>query len=205
MNRFDVLIIGGGVSGVSCALILGSAYKKSFASDKTIGIIMHQKASSLQNGVYNNVYGITPGKLGSELLEESILHLQNTYPHVNQIAGEKVMEINTFEKHFEIVTNKNTYSSKIVVIGIGASQPFSIEGLEKFVIPHKKALPSKNRIQLENNDFLVCKGMYVIGTLAGTRSQLSIAAGTGASVAGDILTLWNNGEHAQVHDALGKN
>jgi hypothetical protein len=38
----------------------------------------------------------------------------------------------------------------------------------------------------------VAEGIYVAGTLAGWRSQLSIAAGSGA-VATDILTLWNNG------------
>jgi len=31
---FDVLIIGGGVSGVSCALILGSAHKKHLSKIK---------------------------------------------------------------------------------------------------------------------------------------------------------------------------
>lgn len=31
---FDVLIIGGGVSGISCALVLGSAKNKPFATDK---------------------------------------------------------------------------------------------------------------------------------------------------------------------------
>ena len=45
---YDVLIIGGGVSGMSCALILGSAQNKTFVTDKKIGIIAHQKASSLQ-------------------------------------------------------------------------------------------------------------------------------------------------------------
>ena len=34
---YDVLIIGGGVSGMSCGLILGSAQPKPFASDKKIG------------------------------------------------------------------------------------------------------------------------------------------------------------------------
>ena len=48
---FDVIIIGGGVSGVSCALVLGSAHKKSFAQDKKIGIITHQKTSSLQEAL----------------------------------------------------------------------------------------------------------------------------------------------------------
>ncbi|MFM2011063.1 MAG: hypothetical protein RLZZ479_1454, partial [Bacteroidota bacterium] len=37
-NQFDVLIIGGGVSGISCALVLGSAKNKPFASEKKIGI-----------------------------------------------------------------------------------------------------------------------------------------------------------------------
>jgi len=31
---FDVLIIGGGVAGMSCALVLGSAHKKPFVSNK---------------------------------------------------------------------------------------------------------------------------------------------------------------------------
>ena len=72
---FDVLIIGGGVSGMSCALVLGSAHKKPFVTDKKIGIITHQKASSLQDALFNNAYGIPAGKLGSELLTESIEHL----------------------------------------------------------------------------------------------------------------------------------
>ena len=72
---FDVLIIGGGVSSVSCALVLGSAKKKPFAADKKIGIIAHQKASSLQNAIFNNAYGIPTGKLGSEFLTESTQHL----------------------------------------------------------------------------------------------------------------------------------
>jgi hypothetical protein len=73
-----------------------------------------------------------------------------------------------------------------------------------FVIPHKKALPSKQRIQLINEDHLVKEGMYVAGTLAGWRSQLSIAAGSGAAVATDILTLWNDNVPAQCHDSIKK-
>lgn len=201
---FDVLIIGGGVSGVSCGLILGSAKAKTFAADKKIGIISHQKASSLQNAVFNNAYGISPGKLGSELLKESLSHLQEMYPHVLQISGEKVLKIEGEFNNFIVITNKNNYQAKIISIGIGASNPFLIDGLEEFVKPHKKAAPEKNRIQLINDDYLVKKGVYVMGTLAGQRSQLCIAAGSGASVATDILTLWNEGKPVQVHDALGK-
>ncbi len=199
---FDVLIIGGGVSGVSAALIFGSAKEKSFMTDKKIGIITHQKSSSLQKAIFNNAYGITPGKLGSELLDESVAHLFSNYPHIIQIEDEKVLNITGESGNFTIKTNKNTYLSKIIMIGIGAGNPFTIEGLENYIIPHKKAAPEKNRIQLANNDHFVTEGIYVIGTLAGHRSQLVIAAGSGASAATDVLTLWNDNKPVQVHDAV---
>lgn len=201
---FDVLIIGGGVSGVSCALILGSARNKTFVQDKKIGIVAHQKASSLQDALFNNAYGISSGKLGSEILEESIQHLQKTYPHINIIGEEKALKIEGSAGNFTITTNKNSYQTKMVVIGIGAGNPFTIEGLEEFVMPHQKIIPEKNRIQLKNNDHKVTEGIYVTGTLAGWRSQLAIAAGSGAAVATDILTLWNNGIHVQAHDSIKK-
>ena len=201
---FDVLIIGGGVSGVSCSLILGSARSKPFASDKKIGVITHQKASSLQDALFHNAYGIPSGKLGSELLIESLSHLKEVYPHIEQIPNEKVLKIEGENGNFSVTTNKNTYYTKLVVIGIGAGNPFTIEGLEAYVIPHQKANPEKNRIQLKNHDHLVKEGVYVCGTLAGWRSQLAIASGSGAAVGTDILTLWNDGVHVQVHDSIRK-
>ena len=199
---FDVLIIGGGVSGLSCALVLGSAQNKTFASDKKIGIFTHQKASNLQEALFNNAYGIPAGTLGSDLLTQSTTQLHEQYPHVIQTENEKVFRIERLNGEFVVVTNKNSYLTKIIVVAINASQTFAIEGLMHYVIPHKKANPEKNKIQLENTDHLVADGIYVAGTLAGWRSQLAIAAGSGASVATDILTLWNNGIHVQVHDSI---
>ncbi|MGV9002986.1 NAD(P)/FAD-dependent oxidoreductase [Flavobacterium sp.] len=201
---FDVLIIGGGVSSMSCALILGSSSQKPFASDKIIGIITHQKASSLQSAVFNNAYGIEPGKLGSEILAESIQQLEKYYPHIVQISNEKVLKITGEAGNFSVSTNKQIYFAKLIIIGIGATNPFVIEGLEHYIITHKKSNPEKNKIQLQNEDHLVSDGIYVCGTLAGHRSQLSIAAGSGAAVATDVLTLWNNGIHVQVHDSVKK-
>jgi len=201
---FDVLIIGGGVSGVSCALVLGSAHKKAFAQDKKIGIITHQKTSSLQEALFNNAYGIPAGKLGSELLTESLEQLQDLYPHVTQIEGEKVLKIEGDSPNFNIITNKNSYKTKNIVVGIGLANTFAIEGLMHFVEPHKKAIAEKQRIQLKNDDQKVTEGIYVAGTLAGHRSQLAIAAGSGAAVATDILTLWNDGISSQAHDSIRK-
>jgi len=199
---YDVLIIGGGVSGMSCALVLGSAHKKSFVQDKKIGIITHQKTSSLQEAIFYNAYGVPSGKLGLELLTESVQHLQESYPHVTQIEGEKVLKVVGQFPNFTVTTNKNSYQAKIIVVAIGYSNTFNIEGLMHYVEPHKKALAEKQRIQLKNEDHKVTEGIYVVGTLAGWRSQLAIAAGSGAAVATDILTLWNNGISSQSHDSI---
>ncbi len=199
---FDVLIIGGGVSGVSCSLVLGSAKNKPFVSDKKIGIFTHQKTSSLQEALINNAYGIPVGKLGSELLAQSVEQLAKTYPDVVQIPNEKVLKIEGFFPEFTITTNKNNYKTKIIVVAIGYSNTFAIDGLLQYVETHKKALAEKERIQLKNIDHKIAEGIYVTGTLAGWRSQVAIAAGSGAAVATDILTLWNNGVQTQSHDSI---
>ena len=155
----DVLIIGGGVSGVSCALVLGSAKNKFFVSDKKIAIITHQKTSALQEALFNNAYGIAPGKLGSELLSESLEQLENLYPHITQIEGEKVIAVTGEYPHFTVVTNKNSYPTKNIVVAIGASNTFAIEGLTNYVEPHKKSIAEKQRIQLHNDDHLVVEGI----------------------------------------------
>ena len=68
---FDALIIGGGVAGIQCALVLGSGLKKPYATNKKVGIIMHQRSSHLQNALFNNVLGLTSGTLGYCLLYTS--------------------------------------------------------------------------------------------------------------------------------------
>jgi thioredoxin reductase len=201
---FDVLIIGGGASGVSCAQILGSAQKKPFVTSKKIGIFTHQKTSSLQEAIFNNSYGISPGKLGSDLLIETLEYLSSIYPHIIQIPEEKVLKIEGQYPEFTVFTNKNTYKTHNIVVAIGSANTFAIEGLMQFVEPHKKALPEKQRIQLKNIDHKVTDGIYVAGTLAGWRSQLAIAAGSGASVATDLLTLWNDGIQTHSHDSIRK-
>ena len=187
---------------MSCALVLGSAKNKSFAKDKKVGIFTHQKTSSLQEALFNNAYGIAPGTLGSDLLAESISHLSDTYPHITQIPNEKVLRIEGEYPEFTVTTTKNSYTTKSIVVGIGSANTFAIEGLMQFVEPHQKSLPEKQRIQLRNNDHKVTEGIYAIGTLAGWRSQLAIAAGSGAAVATDILTLWNDGAQTHSHDSI---
>lgn len=200
--NFDALIIGGGVSGLQCALVLGSAKNKSFAINKKVGIVTHQRTSHLQNALFNNVLGLSPKTLGASVLNEGKQQLSTLYPGVTQIEDEKVLSVDAFKEGYKVVTNKNIYTSKIVIIALNYSKPFTIEGLDDFIEPHAKANLAKDRIQLKNKDHLIKKDLYCCGTIAGCRSQFAIAAGSGASVATDILTLWNDGDHVKIHDKI---
>lgn len=200
--KFDTLIIGGGVSGMQCALILGSAKNKPFAKDKNIGIIIHQKSSHLQKALFNNVLGLPPKTLGEDILIEGKKQLSSLYPHVEQIENEKVLSILNNKEGYQVKTNRSTYISRIVVIALNYSKPFNIIGLNDLIEPHQRANLLKDRIQLKNNNHLIKENLYCCGTIAGWRSQFAIAAGSGASVATDILTLWNNKTPTKVHDKV---
>jgi NADPH-dependent 2,4-dienoyl-CoA reductase/sulfur reductase-like enzyme len=199
---YDALIIGGGAAGMSCALVLGSAKPKTYAANKTVGIIMHQKSSHLQNALFNNVLGLRSGTTGASILESGKTQLASLYPHVEQIANEKVLELSKSDSAFVVRTNKNSYQAKIVVIAVGYTNLMTIDGLDQYIEPHPRAAIEKDRIWLKNTNHLIEDNLYVAGTLAGWRSQFAIASGSGAHVATDILTLWNGGQHVKVHDKI---
>ena len=200
--EFDALIIGGGASGLQCALVLGSAKNKPFAANKKIGIIMHQRTSHIQNALFNNVLGLSPRTLGKDLLLEGKQQLSSLYPAVSQIENEKVISIDNINGGYTVVTNKGVHTSTVVIIALNYSKPFAIAGLDDYIEPHKKANPEKDRIQLKNKDSLIKRGLYCCGTIAGCRSQFAIAAGSGAAVATDVLTLWNGDKHVKIHDKI---
>jgi len=199
---FDVLIIGGGAAGLSCALVLGSAKDKAFTKEKHIALITHQKTSHLQNALFNNVLGLAPGTLGSDILKDGKQQLNDLYPHINQIENEKVTTIEKQSEGFLITTNKNTFQSKIVVVAVGYTNIMTIKGLEQYIEPHPRTVVEKDRIWLKNTNHLIKENLYVAGTLAGWRSQFAMACGSGSHVATDILTLWNDGKHTKVHDKI---
>ena len=200
--KYDVLIIGAGAAGMSCALVLGSAISKPFATDKRIGIITHQKTSHLQNALFNNVLGLAPGTLGRDILLDGKHQLKTLYPHVEQLEREKVKAIEESSNGYKVITNKNIYETTMAVVAVGYTSLITIKGLESYIEPHPRAAIEKDRIWLRNKDHVVSENLFVAGTLAGWRSQFAIASGSGAQVATDILTLWNNGKHSKIHDKV---
>ncbi len=199
---FDALIIGGGAAGLQCALVLGSAGNKPFAANKRLGIVVHQKTSHLQTALFNNVLGLKPGTTGTSILKKGKQQLKALYPQVEQIENEKVLKLSKHEGVFSVATNKHEYKAEIVVVAVGYTNLMTIKGLEQYVAPHPRTELEKDRIWLKNTNHLVENNLYVAGSLAGWRSQFAICSGSGAQVATDILTLWNNGKHVKVHDKI---
>jgi thioredoxin reductase len=79
---FDVLIIGGGVSGISCALVLGSAKIKILQPIKLA--FSPIKIIITTGSCFLITYGIPAGSLGSDLLVQSTKHLSQL-PNIAQI------------------------------------------------------------------------------------------------------------------------
>jgi len=97
---FDVLIIGAGAAGMSCALVLGSAHSRTYVKSKNVAIITHQKTSHLQTALFNNVLGILPDTTGTSILESGKQQLKDLYPHVKQIENEKACSIEKMSNYY---------------------------------------------------------------------------------------------------------
>ena len=121
----DVLIIGAGAAGMSCALVLGSANDRPYVKTKKIAIVTHQKTSHLQTALFNNVLGLKPKTLGTAILNDGKAQLKELYPHVLQVENEKVIAIEDNEQK-EIATEVLTplsqkFKSYELFTGIGDS------------------------------------------------------------------------------------
>ena len=86
MQKYDVIIIGGGVSGLSCAITLGSAGPKmELAADKKVLVIDAGK-SHLNMAELHNVPGVAEGTKGPELLA-SLAQRAEDYENVSIMRG----------------------------------------------------------------------------------------------------------------------
>lgn len=196
MNTYDVVIIGGGVSGLSCGLVLGSTKGRgTWAENRKILIIDNHHSDALGARFYNAV-GLEEGILGRDQLEKMRLQL-NRYDNVTQKES-TVSRIKEENKKFIISTeNGENFIADTIVLATGCNL-FKIEGLDLEIVNNKKS-HKENKIQIHNENFLVREGIYVAGLLSGVSSHFPIASGSGAQVACDIMSLWA-GKNTIVHD-----
>ena len=193
----DVLIIGGGAAGFGCALTLASVENKfAWAKDKKY-MIIDDNNSDIKKARFYNLAGVSFGISGNELLDNMKSQLSN-YQSV-EFEYTKVIEIYDIDGGFKIITPKDDYEAKIVVIATGMhSFDIEFDGVE--ILPHNDVL-KPNKICLKNNNLKVRDGLYVAGLASGAQTMFAIANGEGTKVACDIFKEWT-GKPMVAHDSI---
>ncbi len=195
MEKYDVIIIGGGPAGLTCALTLASANGKfPFVEGKKY-LVLYDEYSDLDKAFLKNVPGIQP--VEGKVLLEKIRQQVSSYENV-KLLKEKVIKAEGEKGNFKVETEKGSvFEGDYLVIATGFHR-FDIEGLGVEIVPHRKS-PRPGKIMIKNEDGKVKEGLFVAGLVAGAPTMFASASGSGAEVACDILSEWA-GKTVVVHD-----
>ena len=120
---YDVIILGAGPAGISASL-----YTKR-ANLKTL-ILYNEKAGLEKASLIENYYGFKNGITGEELYNTGIEQAKNIGV---EVLKEEVVKIENNIEHFNVVTTKNEYQAKNLILATGnkKNRP-KIKGIEKF-------------------------------------------------------------------------
>ena len=120
---YDVIILGAGPAGISASL-----YTKR-ANLKTL-ILYNDKSGLEKASLIENYYGFKNGITGEELYNTGIEQAKNIGV---EVLKEEVVKIENNIEHFNVVTTKNEYQSKNLILATGnkKNRP-KIKGIEKF-------------------------------------------------------------------------
>ena len=120
---YDVIILGAGPAGISASL-----YTKR-ANLKTL-ILYNDKSGLEKASLIENYYGFKNGITGEELYNIGIEQAKNIGV---EVLKEEVVKIENNIEHFNVVTTKNEYQTKNLILATGnkKNRP-KIKGIEKF-------------------------------------------------------------------------
>lgn len=193
---YDVIIVGGGASGLACALTLASARGRgwSWAEDKKY-LIFDKNESDLHKAYLKNVPGLQPMR-GTELLQ--VIRKQIEEWGGVEFLQEKVVEIRRDGEAYRVITEEGKeYVGRYVVLA-GGFKEFSIKGIDFEILENPKS-PKPGRVMIKHENYEVMPNLFVVGTLAGISSHFTSCAGSGVEVAVEILSRMA-GKRIVIHD-----
>lgn len=119
---FDVIIVGAGPAGISASLYTKRAGLST--------LILHNNDSTLKRvHKIQNYYGFEHGISGNELYENGRKQAENIGVEIRE---EEVVSLE-YDNHFEVMTSKNRYQSKTLILATGNKRKkVMIDGIEKF-------------------------------------------------------------------------
>ena len=195
---YDVVIVGGGASGLSCALTLASAKGRGWTwAEGRRYLVIDDGRSDMNRSLFNNVPGVPQGTLGRDLLRR-IREQIESYGGVDFVE-DRVVRSEGERGSFRVFTEKGAeFESEFLVLATGFHR-FDIEGLGVKVVDNPRS-PKPGRVMVvHDGNYRVRDGLYVVGLLAGVSSMFTAAAGSGVQVAIDILSTWA-GKPIVIHD-----
>lgn len=121
---YDSIIIGSGPAGISASLYLKRA-------NKNVLVLYYGQSELEKAHKIDNFYGFPNGISGSDLYQNGINQAKNLGVLV---SNEEVLNIQMNEDFcYNVITSKNTYKSKTVIIATGNKKlKPNISGIEKF-------------------------------------------------------------------------
>jgi len=196
LKHYDLAIIGGGISGLSAALMMSSAIKdKEIMSSKTVAVFDIGASDALKATFYN-APGVKPGTSGKKALKK----LKNQVDDYGIVKHHKKLITGIAKSDFGFtITEKKgrQYTAGTLLLATGFRK-FKIDGID---LPLNKFTRTDNdsRVALEHTEYKVTDNIYVCGLLADVSSHYPIVAGTGVQAAINIMHDWT-GEWIVVHD-----
>lgn len=119
---YDIIILGAGPAGISASLYTRRANKKTL-------IIYSDVSSLLKADKIDNYYGFENGISGNNLYYSGIKQAQNLGVETIQ---EEVVKIEPINNIFKVITNKNEYEAKAVILATGAKKnTLDIQGIKE--------------------------------------------------------------------------
>lgn len=197
MSSMDVVIIGGGPAGMSCAITIASAWEKPWFKDRRIMVIDDER-SDLEKALLNNAPGVPQGTTGHDLIKQLKKQLAHYPAGIHRTA--RALRVRRHpDGGFEIALDDGTTPRCWTLVLATGYKRWELEGLDREPVPHPRG-GKANRFMLEHDGcYLVEPDLHVAGLLAGGSSQFAIAAGIGAQVGVDILSEWA-GKRTHVHE-----
>ena len=201
---YKIIIVGGGISGLSLGITLASGFQKNKLNHKIL-IIDNHRSDALKARFFN-APGVDFGISGEDILEK--MKLQFLKYKSGEIIKANVQIINSHPNNLYSLQMKNgdTYHSEYIALATGYKvfdidfDEYLSKNIEKVIYPYS----DKNRIMIAHNNNQIDENLWVCGLLAGAFSQYSSASASGVDTGLKILAKIT-GKFEILHDKLEDN